>query len=75
MRVHLDPGRSSFVVDLFEDQHLNSDTSGRGDYSVFIRNLQRWTDAPEAIEVFQGSSLDLKAHEIVARCGRARFPG
>jgi hypothetical protein len=68
-----DGGRPSFVVDLFEDQHLNSDTSGKGDYGHFIRNLEKWTTAPKAIEVFQGSSLELDPQRIVERCGRARM--
>ena len=68
-----DEDRPSFVVDLFEDQHLNSDISGKGDYGHFIRNVQKWTDAPDHLEIFQGSSLELDPKRIVEGCGRARL--
>lgn len=68
-----DPDKPSFVVDLFEDQHLNVDASGKGDYAQFRKNLARWTDAPDRIEIFKGSSLELDPAAVVAACGRARL--
>jgi len=68
-----DPGRSSFAIDLFEDQHLNSDLSGKGDYSQFMRNVQKWTGRADAVRIFKGSSLELDPARVVEACGRSRL--
>ncbi|HEY3694283.1 class I SAM-dependent methyltransferase [Phenylobacterium sp.] len=68
-----DPDRPSFAVDLFEQQNLNADASGKGDYDTFRRNLEKWTGRADAVKVFQGSSLELDPSEIVAACGRSRL--
>jgi hypothetical protein len=68
-----DQDRSSFAVDLFEQQHLNADASGRGDLEIFKRNLDRWTGRADAVRIFKGSSLELDPAAIVATCGRSRL--
>lgn len=68
-----DPDKPSFAIDLFEDQHLNVDGSGKGDYSQFRKNLARWSSAPDRIEIFQGSSLELDPANVIAACGRSRL--
>ena len=32
----------AFAIDVFEDQHLNSDKSGRGDLAKFLENLRQY---------------------------------
>lgn len=68
-----DTARPSFAVDLFEQQHLNSDASGRGDYGSFTSNLDKWTGRAEAVKMFPGSSLELDPAAIVEACGRSRL--
>jgi hypothetical protein len=68
-----DPGRPSFAVDLFEDQTLNTDHSGKGDYAQFMRNLAKWSGRTENVEVFKGSSIGLSPQRIVDSCGKARL--
>jgi hypothetical protein len=68
-----DPGTPSFAVDLFQDQHLNTDKSGRGDYGRFMKNVGRWAGRTDDIRIFQGSSLELDPQKILDTCGPARF--
>jgi Methyltransferase domain len=32
----------AFAIDVFDDQHLNADKSGRGDFSAFMENLRQY---------------------------------
>ena len=46
------------AIDLFEDQHLNIDRSGRGDLAKFRRNLDRYADSARLV-LHQGNSMVL----------------
>ncbi|MBN9512917.1 MAG: class I SAM-dependent methyltransferase [Alphaproteobacteria bacterium] len=64
-------GRSSekaVAIDLFEDQHLNVDQSGNGDFWTFRRNLERHADTQRLV-VHQGNSLDLSGADLVRLAG------
>ena len=60
----------ALAVDVFADQHLNPDGSGRGDRAVFEANLARWGVSGRAV-VRQGDSLALAAPEVRAALGGA----
>ncbi|TWS98334.1 class I SAM-dependent methyltransferase [Reyranella sp. CPCC 100927] len=65
-------GETVLAIDVFDDQHLNVDQSGRGDRAVFQRNVQAW--APDAdVKIVQKSSLDVAAADILAMCGPVRL--
>jgi hypothetical protein len=63
----------SVALDVFEDQHLNTDGSGRGDKAIFIRNLQRHSVRPEAVTIVTKSSLDATPEEFIAAAGPIRL--
>jgi SAM-dependent methyltransferase len=60
----------ALAVDVFADQHLNPDGSGRGDRAVFEANLAQWGVADRTV-VRQGDSLALAASEVRAALGGA----
>lgn len=64
---------ASFAVDLFEQQELNVDHSGLGDYEQFIRNLAELSSGTERVSIIKKNSLELDADEIRALCGPARL--
>jgi hypothetical protein len=66
-------GEAAFAVDVFDQQGLNVDASGRGDELAFRSNLRRHAGSTEGLEVFVGDSLELTPEAIVGRCGPARF--
>jgi hypothetical protein len=68
----LPPGDRAVAVDVFEDQHLNTDRSGRGDRAVFQRNLADH-GASGNVDIVQASSLDLHESGFVARGRRFRL--
>jgi hypothetical protein len=37
------------AIDIFEDQHLNPDNSGKGNYAAFIKNLERFAIPAERV--------------------------
>jgi hypothetical protein len=58
----------ALAIDLFADQHLNVDLSGRGDLATFRRNLDHHADA-ERLVVHQGNSLDLAPADLTRLAG------
>ena len=53
----------SVAIDVFGEQDLNIDQSGKGDLAMFRRNVQRWA-SPENVVVHQGDSTQLQASEL-----------
>jgi hypothetical protein len=51
------------AIDLFGDQDLNVDLSGKGDLAAFQRNLERWSPDHKVV-IHQGDSTQLQAAEL-----------
>ena len=68
----LPAGSRAVAIDVFGDEHLNTDRSGRGDRSAFERNL-REHGATSNVEVVQASSVDLHDNGFVAKGPRFRL--
>jgi Methyltransferase domain len=64
-------GEGSVAIDLFDDQTQNVDNSGKGDLSVFRRNLARWSRI-DALAVHAGDSTKL-APETLAELTNDNF--
>lgn len=56
-------GGRSVAIDLFDDQALNIDRSGKGDLAKFRRNLQRWSSL-EGVVIHRGDSTQLRAEDL-----------
>ena len=52
------PGEGVVAVDLFDQQELNVDQSGKGDLAEFSRHIAHWLASP--VTVVQGDSTTLK---------------
>jgi hypothetical protein len=63
-------GQQDLAIDIFGDQELNVDGSGRGDEAVFRRNLRRFGGDPERVQILRKSSLAVAPAEIMDRVGR-----
>jgi hypothetical protein len=63
-----DPGAPAVAVDVFGDQTLNVDQSGRGDLRRFERQVRRWGDW-SAVVVEQSDSTTLGGDEIKGLAG------
>lgn len=59
----------SVAIDLFGDQQLNVDKSGRGDLDLFRQNLQRWASL-DSVVIHQGDSTRLTS-SLVRSLGKA----
>lgn len=64
---------ASFAIDVFEQQDLNSDQSGRGDRVRFLENMRQWGVGDRRISIIARSSLEVRADDIIGRCGRVRL--
>lgn len=73
LHLMLREGERSFALDVFEQQELNTDRSGRGDREQFLHNVVRWAGRAELVDIFADSSENVSAEEIVARTGRVRI--
>ncbi len=62
----------AIAIDVFSDQHLNMDQSGRGDRQRFLANLERYASG-DGVVALQASSLDVRADDILARVGPCRL--
>ena len=66
-------GQKDIAIDVFENQQLNRDQSGRGDRAQFLGNLQRWGGRPADVIIVQQSSLDLNPADIMRAVGHVRL--
>ena len=55
---------NAVALDLFEDQHLNVDLSGKGDRARFERNLRRWDPRHEDVRIVKCDSWTLDAPRL-----------
>jgi hypothetical protein len=66
----------SLAIDVFEDQHLNIDGSGKGDLEKFKNNLSLFTHRQESIQIMKKDSLTLSLKDffdIEEKFGKFRF--
>lgn len=67
------PGAPAVALDVFDDQELNVDQSGRGDRERFETNVRRWGDWSSVV-VKQGDSTVLTGDDVVELAqGRVRL--
>ena len=69
----LDQGQVALAIDVFEDQLLNLDGSGRGDRDRFLENVRQVSGSLEGVELLTASSLDIKPADIVRRVQSPRI--
>src|SRR6185312_5557029 len=68
-----DSNEKAFAIDVFEDQALNLDGSGRGDRQIFEANIVRWAGSSEKLVTIAKSSLTVSPDEILTSCGKVRL--
>ena len=69
-------GESSLAIDVFDNQSLNIDKSGKGNLEQFKVNVNSFAARPESIEVMEKDSITLSIKDlfdIEARLGKFRF--
>lgn len=62
-----------FAIDIFEDQALNIDKSGRGDREIFLHNVATWCGSTERLVVISKSSFQVTPNEVLERVGPVRL--
>jgi hypothetical protein len=63
----------SFAIDVFENQHLNVDGSGRGDRDKFLNNMRQWCGPDARVSIICKSSLDVTPDNILSIGGPVRL--
>ncbi|MBO3459378.1 class I SAM-dependent methyltransferase [Aetokthonos hydrillicola Thurmond2011] len=63
----------SFAVDIFDKQELNIDKSGKGNLNIFLKNVRDLGGNPDLIDIFEKSSLNVSAEEIISKSGKIRI--
>lgn len=58
-------GERAFAIDVFDDQHLNPDNSGRGDLHLFRDNIAKFADSND-IKIIRKNSLELTRADLYA---------
>lgn len=69
----LNSNERALCVDVFDDQDKNIDSSGRGDYAVFSKNLKQFEIEEASIHIIRASSEDVTSAQILDAVGPARF--
>lgn len=64
--LHLACDAQSVAIDVFGDQHLNTDRSGRGNKNKFLKNIRAAGGDLSKVSIIQKSSLDVTPEEILA---------
>lgn len=63
----------AFVIDVFEQQYINTDHSGKGDRGMLLDNIRRWGGSDTQVHLISRSSLEVHPEDIVAACGKVRL--
>ena len=66
------PAERAVAIDVFQDQHLNTDGSGEGDEHTFRANVEFWAGAGH-MSVLQRSSLEISCQDIIDSAGYCRL--
>jgi hypothetical protein len=66
-------GERAYCIDVFEDQHLNIDSSGKGNRLILERNLRHFNVDITRLIIRAASSFDIQASDIVDEAGPIRF--
>jgi hypothetical protein len=64
----VEPDEILGVCDIFDQQHLNADGSGRGDRAVLTANMRRYGPSGVSIRVFEKLSFDLTSCDTTNNC-------
>lgn len=63
-------GESSVAIDLFDDQSLNIDDSGKGDFAKFQANIGRWSQT-SGVVIHGGDSTQLDGQQVIELAGQS----
>jgi Methyltransferase domain len=66
-------GDKAYCIDIFDDQQLNKDLSGRGDRAILESNLQRFGIALEQVRVDPRSSALVQPSDVMSQVGPIRL--
>ncbi len=67
-------GERTIAIDVFEQQELNVDQSGKGDYDTFMANVDAWLGPEHDVVVLKQDSLTTTPADILAAArGRIRL--
>lgn len=69
----LQDGERAFALDVFEDQQLNIDASGRGDKAMFMRNFDKIGGDVERLTIFATDSCSVTSTDLYAAAGSLRL--
>ena len=69
----LRPEERAFAIDIFDDQDLNEDGSGRGHKATFLRHLAAVQGDPRRISILERDSTTVNAEEVLSATGPVRF--
>lgn len=63
------PGEKGVAIDLFEDQELNVDHSGRGERDIFLRNVEQMAGDLSNLEVLATDSTRIGGDDVIRLAG------
>lgn len=66
-------GKACYAIDIFDQQHLNVDKSGRGDREILERNMASHGFEPGQVTIDARSSQEVTPADILDSVGPARF--
>ena len=72
MSIYSDPAKC-YCIDLFSNQSLNIDNSGKGDYRLFVSNLKKFNIDRSRIYIDENLSTQVQPSTIIDFCGEVRF--
>ena len=73
LHLALQPSERSVVIDIFGDQEMNIDQSGKGDRGIFLSNLKRHGGSADRATIIQQSSLTVSAQQVIDAGGKVRL--
>ncbi|MGA2553003.1 MAG: class I SAM-dependent methyltransferase [Burkholderiaceae bacterium] len=69
----LQGGEKAYGIDLFENQSLNIDASGKGERAILEAHLSRFNVNRQSVVIDDRSSMEIKPSDILTTVGAARL--
>jgi hypothetical protein len=69
----LQESQKGYCIDIFDAQHLNKDTSGRGDRAILEQNLAKFGVPVDSVVIDARPSQDVSPEDVRAAAGEVRF--
>ena len=69
----LSDSEKAIAIDIFENQNINVDNSGKGNFDIFCKNIRKYSKNYNNVLFIKDSSLEITHEDIIDKIGLVRL--